>query len=227
MSPEEDVEYSQWPRARQPAMDRKEIFPLDEDNDEEVEREDNPACGDYSRKYLEIVARHKEMPWKSDTTRVGWNSKDARSTKGNAYTATSVCSLSSLMVRATSSPILCSSKLLHPEKVGRLNYIVDGNARSVLKNLKDEDISYEDAFIGALWDKELTIRAMERETKSLKKAFKIAERMELYAKKVKPEGKDGFESKLKYLVKPGNLFQVYCAFVTLNQDCCQLQAFNN
>ena len=29
--------------------------------------------------------RHKEMPWKSDTARVGWNSKDARSTKRIAY----------------------------------------------------------------------------------------------------------------------------------------------
>ena len=50
-----------------------------------MEQEDNPACGDYSRKYLEIVARHKQTPWKSETDRVGWNSKDARSTKGNAY----------------------------------------------------------------------------------------------------------------------------------------------
>ena len=58
----------------------------------------------------------------------------------------------------------------------------------------------------------------------LEKAFKIAERMELYARKVKPEDKDGFESKLKDLVEPGNLFQVYCEFVTLNQDCYQLQA---
>ena len=68
---------------------------------------------------------------------------------------------------------------------------------------------------------------MEESPKSLEKAFKIAERMELYARKVKPEGKDWFESKLKYLVEPGNLFQVYCEFVTLNQDCYQLQAFNN
>ena len=56
------------------------------------------------------------------------------------------------------------------------------------------DAIAKDAFIDALWDKELTIRAMEREPKFLEKAFKIAERMELYARKVKPEGKDGFES---------------------------------
>ena len=60
-----------------------------------------------------------------------------------------------------------------------------------------------------------------KEPKSLEKASKIAERMELYARKVKPEGKDGFESKLKDLVEPGNLFQVYCEFVTLKQDCYQ------
>ena len=68
----------------------------------------------------------------------------------------------------------------------------------------------KDTFIDALGDKELTIHVMERELKSLEEAFKIAERMELYARKVKPEGKDGFESKLKDLVEPGNLFQVYC-----------------
>ena len=49
----------------------------------------------------------------------------------------------------------------------------------------------------------------------------IAERMGLYAREVKPEGKDGLESKLKDLVEPDNLFQVYCEFVTLNQDCYQ------
>ena len=46
----------------------------------------------------------------------------------------------------------------------------------------------KDDFIGALGDEELTIHVMEREPKSLKEAFKIAVRMELYAKKVKPEG---------------------------------------
>ena len=45
---------------------------------------------------------------------------------------------------------------------------------------------------------------MEREPKSLG-AFKIAERMEFYARKVKPESKDGFDSKLRDLVDPGNL----------------------
>ena len=59
-------------------------------------------------------------------------------------------------------------------------------------------------------DKELTIHVMGREPKSLEEAFKIAERMELYARMDKPEGKDGFESKLKDLAEPGNLFQVYC-----------------
>ena len=49
--------------------------------------------------------------------------------------------------------------------------------------------------------------------KSLEEAFKIAERMELYARKVKPEDKDGFESKLKDLVTCSSFI------VTLNQDC--------
>ena len=102
------MKYSQLPRARRPATDRREIFSLNEGSDEEMEREDNPACGDYGRKYLEIVARHKETPWKSDTARVGWNSKDARSTKGNAYSHSCMSSLPSLMVKATSSPTLCS-----------------------------------------------------------------------------------------------------------------------
>ena len=72
------------------------------------------------------------------------------------------------------------------------------------------DAIAKDTFIDALGDKELTICVMEREPISLEEAFKIAERMELHARKVKPEGKDGFESKLKDLVEPGNLFQVYC-----------------
>ena len=49
-----------------------------------------------------------------------------------------------------------------------------------------------------------------KEPKSLEGVSKIAERMELYARKVKPEGKDGFESKLKDLVEPFNLFQFHC-----------------
>ena len=57
---------------------------------------------------------------------------------------------------------------------------------------------------------------MAREPKSLE-AFKIAERMEFYARKVKSEGKDGFDSKLRDLVDPGNLFQVYCDSIK-NQD---------
>ena len=73
-----------------------------------------------------------------------------------------------------------------------------------------KDAIAKDAFIGALEDNELTIHYMEREPKSLEEAFKIADRMKLYARKVKPEGKDGFDSMLRDLVDPGNLFQVYC-----------------
>ena len=54
------------------------------------------------------------------------------------------------------------------------------------------DVIAKDAAIDALRDKELTIRVMEREPKSLEEAFKIAERMEIYARKIKPEGEDGF-----------------------------------
>ena len=53
-------------------------------------------------------------------------------------------------------------------------------------------------------DAELAIRGKRPE--SLEEAFMIAERMELHARKVRPEGKDEFESKIKDLVKPGNLF---------------------
>ena len=42
----------------------------------------------------------------------------------------------------------------------------------------------KDAFIDALDDKELTIRVMEREPQTLDEAYKIAERMELYSKRV-------------------------------------------
>ena len=78
------------------------------------------------------------------------------------------------------------------------------------------DAITKDAFIGALEDKELTLHVMEREPKSLEEAFKIAERVELYARKVKPEGKNGFESKLKVLVICSSFI------VTLNQDCYKL-----
>ena len=111
------MEYLQLPRARRPATDRREIFSLDESRGEEMERENNTACRDYSRTNLEIVARHKDMPWKSCSARVGWNSKDARSTKGIAYNHKRRSSLPSLMVRAASSPILCSSQLLLLEMV--------------------------------------------------------------------------------------------------------------
>ena len=56
---------------------------------------------------------------------------------------------------------------------------------------------------------EFTIRVVERKPKSLEDAFKIAERVELFARKVTPDSKDGFEPKLKDLEEPGNLFQVY------------------
>ena len=72
------------------------------------------------------------------------------------------------------------------------------------------DATAKDAFIDALGDEELTFRVMGREPKSLLEAFKIAEKTELFASEVKPEGKNGFESKLKDLVEPGNLFQFYC-----------------
>ena len=55
-----------------------------------------------------------------------------------------------------------------------------------------------------------------KEPKSLEESFKIAERMELYARKVKPEGKDGLESELKDLVICSSFI------VTLNQDCYKL-----
>ena len=57
------------------------------------------------------------------------------------------------------------------------------------------DLTAKDAFVDALDDRELMIRVMEREPKNLEEAFKIAERMELYSKRVEntkrnePEGK--------------------------------------
>ena len=49
-----------------------------------------------------------------------------------------------------------------------------------------------------------------KEPKSLEEVFKIAEMMEPHARKVKPEGRDGFESKIKDLVEPFNVFQFHC-----------------
>ena len=49
----------------------------------------------------------------------------------------------------------------------------------------------KDAFIDALEDKELMIRVMEREPQTLDEAYKIAERMELYTKKVNADDKEG------------------------------------
>ena len=98
---------------------------------------------------------------------------------------------------------------------GSFSEVKDNEEKSFILLPPDADSSChdaiaKDAFIGAFGNKELTIHVMEREPKSLEEAFKIAERMELYARKVKPEGKDGFDSKLRDLVDPGNLFQVYC-----------------
>jgi len=75
------------------------------------------------------------------------------------------------------------------------------------------DAIAKDVFIDALEDKELPFVCYGKSLKSLEEAFKIAERMELYARKVKPEDKDGFESKLKDLVTCSSFI------VTLNQDC--------
>ena len=55
----------------------------------------------------------------------------------------------------------------------------------------------KDAFIDALEDKELMIRVMEREPKSLEEAFKIAERMELYSRKVNAENGAESEGKMR------------------------------
>ena len=49
----------------------------------------------------------------------------------------------------------------------------------------------KDAFIDALEDKELMIRVMEREPQTLDEAYKIAERMELYTKKVNSDEREG------------------------------------
>ena len=49
----------------------------------------------------------------------------------------------------------------------------------------------KDAFIDALEDKELMIRVMEREPQTLDEAYKIAERMELYTKKVNSDDREG------------------------------------
>ena len=55
MSSEEDVGYLQLPRARRQATDRREIFYQDEGSDEEMEREDNPACGDIAENIWRLL----------------------------------------------------------------------------------------------------------------------------------------------------------------------------
>ena len=55
----------------------------------------------------------------------------------------------------------------------------------------------KDSFIDALDEKDLMIRVMEREPKNLEEAFKIAERMELYFKRIDNTDKIGNETKLR------------------------------
>jgi len=57
------------------------------------------------------------------------------------------------------------------------------------------DIAAKDAFVDALDDRELMIRVMEREPKTLEEAFKIAERMELYSRRVDNSDRSDMESK--------------------------------
>ena len=56
------------------------------------------------------------------------------------------------------------------------------------------DIAAKDAYIDALDDRELMIRVLEREPKTLEEAFKISERMELYARRVDINEKTESES---------------------------------
>ena len=63
------------------------------------------------------------------------------------------------------------------------------------------DIAAKDSFIDALDDKELMIRVMEREPKNLEEAFKIAERMELYSKRIDNSDRTENETKAKNKVR--------------------------
>ena len=262
------------------------------DSDEEMERENNPACRDYSGKNLEIVAWHKGdavEEWHSSKLvgiqRTHGPLKEMPTTTRRMYVKPPKfdgegCIESQLM----QFKIAASRNGWTDE--GKLEFLIislTGDASYVLKDL-DEYISYEalvaklkqrfgilehqdvfriqlkgrrrrgkmcetltdlmkdirrlfmlvysgqyttmadaiakDAFIDVLGYKELTIRGMWREPESLE-AFKISEKTELCARKVKPEGKDGFESKINDLVEPGYLFQVYC------QDCYKLLVIIN
>ena len=63
------------------------------------------------------------------------------------------------------------------------------------------DIAAKDSFIDALDDKELMIRVMEREPKNLEEAYKIAERMELYSKRIDNSDRTENETKAKIKVR--------------------------
>ena len=109
MSSEEDVEYSQLPRARRPAMDRREIFSQDEGSDEEMEREDNPACRDYSRKMCRLLPDTRRCHGRVTLLELVGIQRTHGQLKELLYSHKTYMSiLPSLMVRAASSPILCS-----------------------------------------------------------------------------------------------------------------------
>ena len=59
------------------------------------------------------------------------------------------------------------------------------------------DLAAKDAYIDALNDRDLMIRVMEREPRTLEVAFKISERMELYARRVDLSEEPGSESESK------------------------------
>ena len=63
------------------------------------------------------------------------------------------------------------------------------------------DLVAKESFIDALGEKDLMIRVMEREPKSLEEAFKIAERMELYSKRIDNTDKTGNETRIKNRVR--------------------------
>ena len=63
------------------------------------------------------------------------------------------------------------------------------------------DLAAKDSFVDALDDKELMIRVMEREPKNLEEAFKIAERMELYSKRIDVTDRTENETKTRGKVR--------------------------
>ena len=72
------------------------------------------------------------------------------------------------------------------------------------------DAIAKDAFIDALWD--------SRRPSRLQKGWNFMRRRSSLRTRMGSNPND--------LAEPGNLFQVYCEFVTLNQDCYQSQASN-